>query len=415
MKKRQFWQFPWGFKESLLIVIGVLIMGYALQLSLGSFNYYLLVSPINIILGGTLILCILLLQFTRKSSFYRWLSGSTLASCLIGVLLVLTLLMGLTPQTSSPYSIPHNLASQLGLDRMTSSWPFVMTYLFLLLSLGTLIARRLRKRVLQDWAFHLTHIGLWLFLFFAGFGAADITRYIMYVQEGQVEWRVYDAQGEMLELPLAIQLNDFIMEEYPPKLAIIDRKTGAIQPENNPDLFQLDSLRNRGKLWRYDISVEKYIHEAVRNSDSTYAQVFMPGASPAALVSLTNQDTFTQGWVSGGNRAQLYMSLPIDSTYALVMTQPEPKSFISKIDLFTEQGKEIAYELKVNSPLRVGDWSIYQYGYDNEAGKMSTYSSFELVYDPWLPWVIGSIYILGIGCVVMLFQGYNKKKKGTKK
>ncbi len=46
---------------------------------------------------------------------------------------------------------------------------------------------------------------------------------------------------------------------------------------------------------------------------------------------------------------------------------------------------------------------------------MSTYSSFELVYDPWLPWVIGSIYILGIGCVVMLFQGYNKKKKGTKK
>lgn len=415
MKKRQFWQFPWGYKESLLVVLGILIIGYALQLSLGSFNYYLLVAPINIILGVVLIISILLLQLIRKSPFYKWLSGSMLASSLIAALLVLTLLMGLTPQTSSPYSTPHDLASRLGLDRMTSSWPFVMLYLFLLISLGTLIARRIRKLNSKDWAFHLTHIGLWLFLFFAGFGAADITRYIMYVQEGQVEWRVYDSQGEMLELPLAIQLNDFIMEEYPPKLAIIDRTTGAIQPESNPDLFQLNTLRTKGKLWLYDIAVDQYIHEAVRNSDSTYAEVFMPGASPAALVSLTGQNISTQGWVSGGNRAQLYMSLPIDSAYALVMTQPEPKSFLSKIDVFTQDGEEISYELKVNDPLRIDNWSIYQYGYDNQAGKMSTYSSFELVYDPWLPWVIGSIYILGVGCVVMLFQGYTKKKKGTNK
>lgn len=415
MNKRQTWQFPWSFKESLLVVFGIVLIGYALQLSLGSFNYYLLLYPINLIIGLIVILIIALLQAIRKTAFYRWLSGASLASSLIGVMLILTLIMGLTPQTRSPWAPAETIPAMLGLDRMTSSWPFIFIYLFLLLSLGCLIVRRIRKPKRKDIAFYLTHIGLWFTLFFAGFGAADITRYIMYVQEGQVEWRVYDRDENVIELPLAIQLNDFIMEEYPPKLAIINRETGAIQPENKPDLFQIDSLRPKANLWKYNLSIEQYIHNAVRNSDSTYAEIFMPGASPAALVKLEAGTEQHQGWVSGGNQAQLYMMLPIDSTYAVVMTQPEPKSFISDIDVFTETGEQIHYLLKVNSPLRIGDWTIYQYGYDNEAGKMSTYSSYELVYDPWLPWVIGSIYLLGIGCIVMLFQGYTKNKKGVSK
>lgn len=415
MKKelRQMWRFPWGYKESIAIVLGVMGIGILLQLILGNFNFFFLAYPVNIVCGGVLVFLLLGLLLIRKSTFYKWLSGAPLAVILIGVMLVLTLIMGLTPQVSSSIIPEKDFFSRLGFTQMTTSWPFVLLYLFLLIALGSLILRRIYPFKKSDLAFYCTHIGLWIFLFTAGLGASDIKRYVMYVYENQVEWRVYDSEENVLELPIAIQLNDFIMEEYPPKLAIIDRETGAVQPENRIDLFQIDENRMKGKLWMFDLEVEEYIHEAVRNSDSTYAEVYMPGASPAAFVKIQNNSIVRQGWVSGGNRAQLYMTLPIDSSYTLVMTQAEPKRFISDIDVFMDDGSVQHALLEVNKPLRIGHWTIYQYGYDNEAGKMSNYSAFELVYDPWLPWVYVGIIILAVGCVILLWSGH--KQKGGKK
>lgn len=406
------WQFPWRYPESIAFVFGVLVVGYVLQVFAGAFDFELLLWPANGILGVVIILLSVLFAVKRKSPLIQWFSGVPMAVSLIGGLLILGIFMGLTPQLTHIHHGDKTPASVLGLRQMTTSWPFVMLYLLILLSLGTLIARRLFQFRKADYAFYFNHIGLWLFLFAAGLGASDLKRYVMYVREGETEWRVFNADGDALELPVAIRLNDFIMEEYPPRLAVIDRQSGNAQPEQNPEYLQLEEKPMKGKIGSWDISVKEYIHEAVRNSDSTYRHVAMPGATPATLIEVKNRHTGKSlgGWVCGGNTAQLFMTLPLDDTYTVVMTRPDPKRFISDIEVFTEDGSKGHTLLEVNKPYRMKNWMIYQYGYDTEAGKLSSYSAMELVYDPWIIPVYVGILLLAAGSITMLWIGNRRKE-----
>ncbi|MDR2921262.1 MAG: cytochrome c biogenesis protein ResB [Tannerella sp.] len=411
---REMWQYPWRYKESIAFVSGIIFVGIVLQFATGSFDFSIIQSPVNIILGVCMIVLLSLFFLLRNHPFYKWFSGVPFSVTLIATLLILGVVMGLTPQKAGHVHGERTFFSLLGFDRMTSSWPFVLIYFFILLSLGALILRRLIPFRKKDYAFYLNHIGLWILLFAAGLGSSDIRRYVMHIREGETEWRVYSEQKDVLELPIAIELNDFYMEEYPPKLAIINRNTGQVQPEETPDYFQIDTERPEGELAGWEVRLETYIHEAIRNSDSTYHEVHMPGASPAAYVYAQNKATgeSTAGWICGGNISQLYMVLNLDSTYCVVMTQPEPKRFVSDIHIMTENRQEAHALLEVNKPYRMGNWMLYQYGYDNEAGKLSTYSSIELVYDPWVTPVYIGICMLAAGSVCMLWSG-NRRREGV--
>lgn len=389
-----------------------MLVGLMLQLTIGCFSFQLLQSPVNIIFGSSVLLILIIFLRFRNSAFYRWFSGVPMSVALIATLVILGIIMGLTPQLASNAESSSNLPSRLGFDRMTSSWSFVLTYFLTLLSLGALILRKLLKFRKQDYAFHLNHIGLWVLLFFSGLGAADMKRYVMYIREGETEWRVYNEKGDVLDLPIAIELNDFYMEEYPPRLAIIDRETSKVQPENKPRFYQIDEKRPIDRIDIWELTLKEYIHEAVRNSDSTYREVFMPGASSAAKVEVRNIVTgeIKNGWVCAGNISQLYMTLNLDTTYCVVMTQADPKRFVSDINIYTEDGKKGHALLEVNKPYKLGSWMLYQYDYDKDAGKMSTYTSIELVYDPWIVPVYIGIALLALGAICMLWMGNRKRE-----
>ena len=335
-----------------------------------------------------------------------------MAVTLISALVVLSIIMGLIPQEQSTH-LHDNLFFHFGFTRMTSAWYFVLVYFITLLSLGALIIRRLFSFNKKDYAFYLNHIGLWLMLFAAGMGASDIKRFVMHVREGEIEWQVYNNKGEGLELPIAIELNDFYMEEYPPQLAVIDRETGAIQPENRPEFFQIDEKQPNGQIAGWNISLKEYIHKAIRSSESSYREIHMPGASPAALVEIHHPQTGVQkqGWVCAGNIAQLYMVLNLDEQYCLAMIRPEPKRFVSDINIYSEDGKFGHTLLEVNKPYKMGHWTLYQYGYDNMAGNMSTYTSIELVYDPWVIPVYVGMILIACGSVCMLWIGNRRKEE----
>lgn len=404
--RRRVWQLPWGFPESIAICCGIVAVGFLLQLTIGFFDFYLLAYPVNLILGGVLVGVCAGSAFVHGGNLLRWFTGVPMAISLIASLLILSMIMGLTPQSANPTD-EINIFIRLGFNSMTSSWAFVLIYLTLLLSLGSLIARRFRRFSPKHYAFYLNHIGLWLVLFSAGLGYADMERYIMYVHEGEVEWRVWDDDGNVKELPIAILLNDFDMEEYPPQLTVIDRQSGIPQPENKPDYFRLETKNPTGRLDQWNITLEQYIHQAVRNSDSTYHEIPMPGSAPAALITAVNESDgrTISGWVSSGNRAQLYMALPLDENRSVVMTMPEPKRFTSDIEAYRPGKTAKKGILEVNNPMRIGSWTIYQYGYDNQAGRLSSYSAFELVYDPWaIPVYIG-FGLIAIGVAVMLWSG----------
>ncbi len=417
-KKKPLWQSPWKYKESIIFLLGLLVIGILLQLIAGEFPYSILIYPVNLYCGIFIILGLILFSFRSTSQVYQWISGIPFSVTIIGFLLILTLIMGITPQLSFSGETEHqDWISKLGFRNMTSSWPFVILYFFTLFSLGSLIIRRIKKFSWQDYAFYLNHVGLWIILFFAGLGATDIRRFEMHVEEGKTEWRVYNKNDEVLELPIAIQLNDFYMEEYEPKLVIIDKK-GTPLPQKNPVYFQIDKKHPVGTLAEgYEISVKKYIHDAMRKGDS-YEAIKMTGSCPAAFVTAKNKKTgkITEGWVSSGSPYILYQSLNLTDNLLLVMTQPEPKKFVSDIVAYTkpkaekEEGKNIPYKLEVNYPLKIDDWTIYQYSYDTKAGKLSTYSSFELVYDPWVHYVYAGMVLLACGCICLLWKG-NKKNK----
>lgn len=410
---KRMWATPWGYKESVTIIIGLILVGFMLQFLLGSFNFFLLASPINYIIGGIIILLVFGLSFFRKNIWYQWFTGVPFSVSLIIALLGFAMIMGLVPQVIRLSPHDHSFTSFLGFRQVTSMWPFVIIYLVFLLSLGLLIARRLWNFNKKDYAFYLNHLGLWLFFFGAGLGSADMQRYVMHVMEGDTEWRVYSDDKDVKELEIAIKLHDFYMEEYPPKLTVINKYTGEITTGNKKEFFSIDDKMPQGKVGDWNFTLNQYFHEAVRTSDSTYREVKMPGASPAANITVANAKTGDKhtGWVCGGNSAQIYMTLDLDSLHTVVMTQPEPKRFVSYIDVITkDHGEYKDVALEVNKPFKVGDWVIYQYGYDNEMGKMSSYSSFELIYDPWIYPVYIGMLLIALGSLAFVVFGTNKKK-----
>ncbi len=410
--KRAFWQAPWGYKESIAVVGGLSFVGLMLQLSTGNFNFTLLEYPVGLLAIVGLIVLTGLMIWRHKSPFFVWFSGVPMSVSVIGGVLFFALIMGLVPQHGDGHAHEH---SPLGFDTVTRSWPFVLLYSLLMLNLSMVTARRLLNFKWRDYAFYLNHLGLLLLLIAAGIGAADLRRYVMHVQEEATEWRVFSDSGDMIELPVAIHLKDFYMEEYIPKLAIIDKKTGETYPSGNPQMWQIDTLNTKGEIMEWQIEMLEYIHEAVRNSDSTYRHVPMPGSCPAVKVRVINASTgFDRtGWICGGNFAQLYMTMELNEHLNMVMTRPEPKLYRSEVIVYTQSEKAIPASIEVNKPLKVENWFIYQYSYDSDRGKASTTSSFELVYDPWLSWVYIGLWMFIAGSVLLIWEG-NKKSKISK-
>ena len=80
----------------------------------------------------------------------------------------------------------------------------------------------------------------------------------------------------------------------------------------------------------------------------------------------------------------------------------KPKRFASEIQILTKTGKNIETTVDVNKPFEVDGWKIYQYGYDTQMGSQSQISIFELVSDPWMPWVYAGIYMMLAGAVLLV-------------
>ncbi len=409
MNKKALWTAPFGWQESFLIVLSLFCIGTLLQYMIGSFNFLLLHNPVNYVVFAVLcVVCFILSKI--KNTFTNWLTSIPLSIVLMGFMLFLTLLMGLIPQMaplSAPGAHTHSLLDKLGFSIITRCWQFILLYFLLLLSLGTLSFKRLSVWNRKNIFFFINHAGLFLALLGAGLGASEMQRFVMFVDEGKTEWRVYNENQEAMELPLAITLHDFSMEYYPPKLALINRKTGEALPLDKPEFFQLAPKTVHGQLDEYRLEILTYLHHAVWAGNNEYKEYDMIGSSPAAKIQITSTKTGESktGWVTTGNMQQFVSALYINDEHALVMTKADPKRFLSDITVLTKDGQKIDAILEVNRPLRVGSWVIYQYGYDEDLGALSPYSSFELVYDPWIYLVYCGLIMLCLGSVFLIWLG----------
>ena len=178
---------------------------------------------------------------------------------------------------------------------------------------------------------------------------------------------------------------------------------------NGKNIITIDSSI-KFKILKYKIEILNYIESAVKAGDKYYFNN-EPGACPAAHVNVTFEDGHQiQAWLSCGSYNRQFESLKLDSQNSLVMLFPEPKLFVSEIQLFNKKGDITNAKLEVNKPFDYDQFKIYQLSYDSNLGKWSDTSVIELIYDPWLPYVYIGIFLMIIGAIYMLFTGAVKKK-----
>ena len=163
--------------------------------------------------------------------------------------------------------LPRQKVNGTWLNDMLSFWPFVLIYTFmaLILAMVTLnrLSRLLRRKKKWDWRrdipFFLNHCGLLIAILTATLGNTDMQRLKMIAVEGTPEWRAINDRGEVQELPIAIQLKKFILEEYPADMDPQLSADSVMMMQRTPKRFASDIqiLTKSGKNISATVDVNK--------------------------------------------------------------------------------------------------------------------------------------------------------------
>ena len=194
-------------KEGFLIGGGLILAGLALELSVGPVVWDAFAWPANgIVMGGFLALILIIWLLRKKFYGCQFLGTYKAAIPTMVYAVVLTIIMGLTRQE----------VNGSWLNDMLSFWPFVLMYVLMAVILGQVIIQRLTHLTSwkRDIPFLLNHLGLFLALTTATLGNPDMQRLKMITTVGEPEWRALTPEGVVKEMPLAIELKQFIMETY---------------------------------------------------------------------------------------------------------------------------------------------------------------------------------------------------------
>ena len=205
------WTKPYDMKEGFLIGGGLIFAGLMLELSVGPVDWDAFRWPVNgIVLAGFLALIAIIFLLRKRVYGFQFIGTYKAAIPALVYAVVLTIIMGLTRQE----------VNGTWLNNMLSFWPFVLIYVYIAVILGQIILRRIINCQLsiinlkRDIPFLLNHLGLFLAMTTATLGNADMQRLKMITVKGEPEWRALTSQQQIVEMPIAIELKEFIMETY---------------------------------------------------------------------------------------------------------------------------------------------------------------------------------------------------------
>lgn len=273
----------WKMREGFVTGAGLILVGLLLQYTAGPIDWSAFAFPLNaIVLALYLLLLVIIYALRHRVRLFSFLFTVEAAVPTLIYAAILTVAMGLTRQVA-----PHERAiDPIGLTRMLSFWPFVLIYARLAGIVGLIAIRQILHFRLREVPSLLSHIGLFIAIVAATLGSADMERVKLKATTDMPEWRATHDQGFM-ELPLAIQLEKFTIDEYPPKLLLINSKTGKSIPEKNPQIVLIDKHFQEGMLSQWRIRVHKNYPLAapVMADDTTkYVEWGSSGAVTALLV-----------------------------------------------------------------------------------------------------------------------------------
>ena len=390
---------PWKIKDGILVGCGLIVVGLLLQYLSGRIEWEIFAWPVNILAVVFLIIVSLVIHLLRsRFGFCGWISSLASAVPAIGFSLALTIVMGLT--------------------QMLRFWPFVLCYTWMVLTLMTTVIRRISTfKWKKDIPFMLSHIGLILVIVCGTLGSADLRQLEMTVTEGKTESKAVSEVDRSLQDPgLSVFLKDFSIDEYPPKVYVVDRASRKIV--NRAEFISAEVVPSSQNLSGWEVTVEKALpfaapaEDLIRKDSISFELWEGDGAVHALFVNARKDGISKEGWITPGSHIFDARVLELDDNLALRVFSPAPRRFSADIEVTSRKGKRVEKTIAVNEPLKIDGWKVYLVDYDNERGRWSKIAVFELVRDPWLPFVYIGIFMLLAGAVCMLSLSGGRKTNG---
>ena len=211
------WTKPYGMKEGFLIGGGLIFAGLMLELSVGPVDWDAYRWPVNgSVLAGFLVTIAIIFLLRKRVYGFQFIGTYKAAIPALVYAVVLTIIMGLTRQRLRVGELSSGMeVNGTWLNNMLSFWPFVLIYVYIAVILGQIVLRRtLHFQWKRDIPFLLNHLGLFLAMTTATLGNADMQRLKMITVKGEPEWRALTSKQQIIEMPIAIELKEFIMETY---------------------------------------------------------------------------------------------------------------------------------------------------------------------------------------------------------
>ena len=204
-------------KEGFLIGGGLIFAGLMLELSVGPVDWDAYRWPVNgSVLAGFLVTIAIIFLLRKRVYGFQFIGTYKAAIPALVYAVVLTIIMGLTRQRLRVGELSSGMeVNGTWLNNMLSFWPFVLIYVYIAVILGQIVLRRtLHFQWKRDIPFLLNHLGLFLAMTTATLGNADMQRLKMITVKGEPEWRALTSKQQIIEMPIAIELKEFIMETY---------------------------------------------------------------------------------------------------------------------------------------------------------------------------------------------------------
>lgn len=406
--QKKTWQHPWSYKEGIWLTVSIILLGFGIQLASGGTILLITGFPWNLISGLSFLgLLIFGFIYFKKHAIIKGLGSVKVALPAILGFTFLVLLMGFVKQDTQS---SNRLVQLLGLNHLVRTWPFILINFYLLVLLGIVTMKRLTPLNLKNGGFFLNHFGLFLVLFSTALGSSDMQRVTLNCYVGKPVNQATDESQRIVELPFSVQLLNFTIDEFRPKIMLVDNKTRQVVKYKGKDLIELMD-RDSFELPPYQIQVVQFM-ESSKKTGENYLSRNEPGDVPSVRLKVSNRTDHSEisGWLSSGSFAFLPEALKINEAHSLVMLPAEAKEFSSELSILDKTGEKVVTTIEVNKPFHFDGWNIYQLGYDTEMGRWSELSVLQLVRDPWLPVVYLGIFLMMAGAAFLFVTG--KPKNG---
>ena len=380
-----------------------------MQLYAGNINSSFLRDPWGIIFSiNYLYLLIVAYARSDKWKWVKHLYNHYSMTASLACMTVLCIIFGLCRQDGSV----EGISGVLGFHKMSSSWPFVLIFIYFISILGLRAIEEIAHWRTSRKLTMLIHIAVFTTLAAGLFSSGDKERIRITAPVGHPVNIGINESGRKVYLPFDVVLKKFSIEEYPGKLYMINPSDGT----SSQEFLTLDQPGELGMLGRWQIRVSEILDMAGKRTDSeNYTAMRHVGAAPAVYIhAIDNHGTCVEGWVSCGSHIFPPSVLHLDNSHALAMPQREAASYLSQISII-ENDIKTEHDIRVNHPAKHGSWNIYQVSYDRERGRWSTITVLECVRDGWYPIIRTALWMILAAGIAMAATAGSKSHIRKKK